>query len=107
MIEAIQDPGEERMHSKEIPFLGELVKLWVPVEEAGGDELVEDAQDEGGHEREDDVVEGEGPGFEDDLAGKAVLEGILDRRISSEDLDVGYLAGGHTQNCVMKSTTFL
>jgi hypothetical protein len=39
--------------------------------------LVEDSHGEGGEDSEEDVVEGEGPGFEDDLTGEGVLEGEL------------------------------
>jgi len=77
VVEAVEDPGKEGVHFKEDTFLAELVELGIAVEEAGGDELVEDAQDEGGEDGEEDVVEGERPGFENDLAGKGVLKGIL------------------------------
>lgn len=52
--------------------------MGVAVEEAGTDELVEDADDKGREEGEEDVVRGEGPGFVDDFAGEAVLEGVLE-----------------------------
>ena len=77
MVEAIEDPGKEGMHFEEDAFLAELVELRVAVEEAGGDELVKDAHDQGGKDGEENVVEGEGPGFEDDFARKGILEGIL------------------------------
>jgi hypothetical protein len=57
--------------------LGELVELRVSVEQAGGDVLIKDADGEGWEEGEEDIVEGQGPGFEYDLPGKGVLEGVL------------------------------
>jgi len=51
--------------------------LGISVEEAGGDELVEDAEGEGWKNGEEDIVEGERPGLVDDGAGEAVLEGVL------------------------------
>lgn len=77
MVEAVEDPGEEGVHVEEDTALGELVELWVAVEKAGADELVEDAEDEGGHDGEDDVVEGKCPGFGNDFAREVVFEGIL------------------------------
>ena len=43
MIEAIEDPGEERMHAEEGTFLAKLIELRVAVKEAGRNELVKDA----------------------------------------------------------------
>jgi len=77
MVEAVADPGPEGGHAEEDATLGEGVELGVAVEEAGGDELVENAEGEGGKDGEEDVVEGESPGFVDDGAGEAVLEGVL------------------------------
>ena len=62
------------MHLEEDALLAELVELRVAVEEAGRDKLVEDAHDKGREDGEEDVVEGKGPGFENDLARKCVLE---------------------------------
>ncbi len=97
VIEAVENPGEKGVHLEEDTFLAELVELGVAVEEAGGDELVEDAHDERGKDGEKDVVKGEGPGFKDDLAGKGILKGILlpivsERSISASGNDM------HTQN---------
>ena len=66
------------MHFEESALLAELVELGIAVEKAGRDELVEDAHDERGKDGEEDIVEGERPGFVDDLTGKAVLERVLD-----------------------------
>ena len=57
MIEAIRDPGPERVHLEEDALLAELVQLRVAVEEAGGDKLVKDAHDEGRKDGKKDVVE--------------------------------------------------
>ena len=77
MVEAVCDPGDEGVHAKEGAALTKLVELWVAVEEAGGDELVVDAHDKRGKHSEEDVIEGEGPGFVDDFAGEGILEGVL------------------------------
>jgi len=65
VVEAVADPGPEGGHAEEDGRLREAVELRVAVEEAGGDELVEDAEGEGREDGEEDVVEGEGPGFHD------------------------------------------
>lgn len=39
--------------------------------------MVADAHGDGGKGGEKDVVEGKCPGFEDDLAGEGILEGVL------------------------------
>lgn len=57
--------------------MAEGVELRVAVEQTGGDELVEDAEDEGRKDGEEDVVEGERPGFVDDFSGEDVFEGVL------------------------------
>lgn len=77
MVEAIEDPGEEGVHLEEDALLPELVELRVAVQQAGRDELVEDAHDEGGKDGEEDVIEGERPGLDDDLSGEGVLKSIL------------------------------
>ena len=77
VVEAVADPGEEGVHAEEGALLAEAVELRVAIEEAGGDKLVEDAHDQGRKDGEEDIVEGEGPGFVDDFAGEGVLEGIL------------------------------
>ena len=81
MVKAIRDPGPEGVHLKENTLLTKLVELWVAVQQAGGDELIKYSHDEGRENSEEDIVERKGPGFEDDLTGKGILEGILvDRR---------------------------
>ena len=77
VVEAVEDPGEERVHFEKDTLLAELIELRVAVEEAGRDELIEDAEDEGGKDGEENVVEGESPGLEDDFAGEGVLKGVL------------------------------
>ena len=107
MVEAVENPGEEGVHLEEDTFLAELVELGVAVKEAGGDELVEDAQDKGGEDGEENVVEGERPGFENDLAGKGVLKGILLLCVRGWVIfDIGN-RNEHTQNCVMYKAMFL
>jgi hypothetical protein len=77
MVEAVSNPGPKGVHFEENAFLAKLVELGVAIKEAGGDELVEDSHGDRGEEGEDDVVEGEGPGFEDYFPGEGVLEGVL------------------------------
>ena len=70
VVEAVEDPGEEGVHFEEHSSLAKLVKLGVAVEEARRNELVENTHDEGREDGEEDIVERQGPGFEDDLAGE-------------------------------------
>ena len=79
VVEAICDPGPEGMHLEEDALLAESIELRIAVEEAGGDELVEDAHDKRRENGEEDVIEGKSPGFEDDLTREGVLEGVLDQ----------------------------
>lgn len=49
------------MHFEEDAFLTELVQLWIAVEKASGDELIEDAHGQWGKEGKEDIVERQGP----------------------------------------------
>jgi len=82
VVEAIGYPGPEGRHLEECAFLAELVQLRVAVKEAGGDELVENADGERRGNREEDIVEGERPRLEDDLARIIVEKRVL-RTIST------------------------
>lgn len=104
MVEAVQDPGPERVHFEEDSLLTELVQLWVAVEEPSGDELVENAHGQGGKESKEDIVEREGPRFEDDLARKGVLKRVLSIMLALVET-VAY--SRLTQNCVMYRAMFL
>ena len=84
VVEAISDPGEEGVHLEECVLLTDLVELGVAVEEAVGDELIEDTHCERGKDGEEDVVEGEGPGFVDNFS----REGVAER-------ELGMLVGFH------------
>ena len=79
MKKSIGDPLEENADPEKDRLLAELVELGVPIKEAGAHELVEDADCKWGQDGEEDVEEGQGPGFVDDLPGEAVLEGELRR----------------------------
>lgn len=79
MIEAVRDPGEEGVHLEEDTTLRELVELRVAVQEAGGDKLIKDAEDERWEDCKEDIVEREGPGLGNDLAREGVLERVLQR----------------------------
>ena len=74
MVEAIGDPRPERMHFEEDSFLAKLVELRIAVKKASGDELVENAHDKWRKDSEKDIVEGQRPRLENDLAGKCVLK---------------------------------
>lgn len=74
VVEAVEHPGEEGVHLEKDAFLAELVELRVSIEEAGRDELVEDAHHEGGKDGKEDVVERQSPGLHDDLPGKGILK---------------------------------
>ena len=77
MVEAVEDPGEERMHLEEDTLLAQAVELGIAVEKAGGDELVKNSHYERGEDSEEDIVEGKSPGLKDHFAGEGVLECIL------------------------------
>lgn len=82
MVETVSDPRPEGGHAKEDGCLRKTVKLRIAVEEAGGDELVEDAKGERWEDGKEDVVEGEGPGLHYHGARKAILEGVLERHVN-------------------------
>jgi len=77
VIEAVEDPRPERMHLEENTLLAKLIKLRIAVKQSGRDELVEDADYKWWKDGEEYVIEGQRPGFEDDLSREAVLERIL------------------------------
>lgn len=72
------------MHSEECSFLAKLVELRVSVEQASGDELVEDSYREWRKKCEEDVEQRQGPGFEDRLTRETVLEGVLSMLVRSK-----------------------
>lgn len=44
MIEAIKNPRPEGVHFEENPLLAKLVQLWIAIEKASANELVEDTE---------------------------------------------------------------
>ncbi len=58
MVEAVENPGEERVHLEEGTFLAELVQLGISVEQASRDELVDYAHCEWRKDGKKDIVEG-------------------------------------------------
>ena len=66
------------MHFEKGSFLAKLVELGIAVKKAGGDKLVKYAHDKRWKDGEEDIVEGKGPRFVNDLSGEAVLERVLD-----------------------------
>ena len=58
MVETVENPGEEGVHFEEYAFLAEPVELRVSIQEAGGDELVEDTHNKRWEHSEEDIVEG-------------------------------------------------
>ena len=44
MVKAVENPRPEAVHAEKHTFLTELVQLRIPIEQAGGDELVKDSQ---------------------------------------------------------------
>lgn len=61
VVEAIGNPAPEGMHLEENTLLTELVELWVTVEQACADELIENTEDEGRQNRKEDVIERQRP----------------------------------------------
>src|SRR5690349_17203140 len=79
VVEAVSDPREEAVHLEKDTLLAKLVQLRIPVQEPGRDELIEDAHGEGREDREENVVERQGPRFKDDLTGEGILKRILSK----------------------------
>lgn len=77
VVNGVDDPLAEHADLEEGVALAEVVKLWVAVEQAGGDELIEDTESQGRQDRVKDVVEGESPGFVNDFTREDVLECVL------------------------------
>lgn len=65
--------------SHEFVLLTQFVQFRVAIEHASSDELVEDSEHDWRKNREDDVVEREGPALFKYLARERVLEGKLSR----------------------------
>jgi hypothetical protein len=65
------------MHLEEYTLLTKLVQLGIAVEKTSANELIEDTENKGGHDGKQDVVEGECPGFVDNLTREGVLERVL------------------------------
>lgn len=76
MIETIGYPAEEGVHSEEHALLTQLVKLWVSVEQASRNILIEDTKNERWHDSKEHIVKTHRPRLEDDFAGETVLEGV-------------------------------
>lgn len=76
VVKAVCYPAEEGMHSEEHALLTQLVELRVSIKQTCRDVLIENAKDEGRHNREQDVVETHRPRFENDFSREAVLERI-------------------------------
>lgn len=65
------------MHFEEDAFLTKLIELWIAVEEAGRNELVEYSHHKRWEYGEENIVERQRPRFDNDLPGESILEGIL------------------------------
>ena len=61
MVQCVHDPEPESGLCEERILLPQGVKLRIPVQDTGGDELVKDANDERRQDGEDDVVQGQRP----------------------------------------------
>lgn len=98
MVKCIRYPGEEGVHLEECVLLSELVKLWVSIKEAGGDELIKDTHGERWEHSEEDVVERESPGFVDDFSREEILEHILNQLAEFKVSDENHLP--RTVSCI-------
>lgn len=61
MEEPIQDPGPEAVFLEEETLLAQLVQLRIPVQQSGGNVLVEDSHGKWRQHGKEHVVEGESP----------------------------------------------
>ena len=77
MVERIADPLPERNLREKSVLLSQDVQLWVTIQNAGGHELIEDADDKWREDGEEDVVERQGPGLESNLPREIVYERVL------------------------------
>lgn len=78
MVEAVCNPRPKLGDSEKDALLAELVKLRVTIKKSSRNELIHNTYRKGGENSEDDVEEGQRPGFVNDLARKGILERILD-----------------------------
>ena len=105
MVKRIANPQPERGFRKERVRLPQHIQLGISVKDARWDELIEDADDKRGEEREQDIIKWQSPWFIGDLAGEVIEErklgGYKNRR---DDDDLWYRL---TQNCVIYRTMFL
>jgi hypothetical protein len=82
VIEPICDPGPEAMHLEKYTLLTELIKLGVPIQQAGRDELINDTQYERRKYSEKNVIEGDSPRLKYDLTREGILKGVLEYNVS-------------------------
>jgi hypothetical protein len=103
VVQCVRDPQPECRLREEHVTLAEHIQLWVPVEDAGGDKLVEDTYDQRREDSEDHVVQGQRPRLVGDLAGEVVEERILiggECQIKRDD-DETYPELGHVEHNVL------
>ena len=80
VVEAIADPRPEVVRLEEDALLTELIQLRISIEQSCIDKLIEDAQHERWHDREDDVEERQRPRLVNDLSREGVEERIPELR---------------------------
>jgi hypothetical protein len=61
VVDSVEDPRGEDVHTEEAVSLAERVELRVPVEQAGRNKLVQDTEDERREHSVEDIVEGQRP----------------------------------------------
>lgn len=104
VIQRVPDPQPELRSCEERIALAEHVQLGIPVEDASGDELVEDTDDKRGENGEDDIVQGECPRLVGNLPREVVEERELKRVLRRHHImegQVSYPELCHVQHNVL------
>lgn len=86
MIDCGGNPCEEGMHLEEGILLSQLIQLRVSVQQACRYELIEDAHHQRWHDGKDDIIEGERPGFVDNLTREGVLKHVLEQSALAKEI---------------------
>lgn len=107
MVESIRDPLPECRLRKECVLLTEYIELRIPVQDARGNELVENPDDQRWEYSEEDIVQRECPGLKRRLAREIIEEGELHYYENILSTRSKLNQQERTQNCVMYRVMFL
>ena len=77
MVQRVRDPEPESGFREEYILLAQGVELRIPIQDAGGDELVKDADNERRQDGENDVMQGQRPRLVGNLPREVIEERVL------------------------------